>query len=211
MRGINARLLPLLATFFICFCLQAQTDSSDYKDHSFYLYRSESDYFNGIRSYRGQYIPSENVKIIKYETAAGRKRTLDLGDSCSHYFGYQIGDEIQIRPSGDPNDFTYYSFGGGNSLQYCVVYGKLPNYDRTGYLEGITSPAGRYFIYFVDRKNGLNMVQSDKFLLSKPQLLEQFKAERAKMDPQQWERNKLTLNIKYLKRFIALEKTKPGG
>jgi hypothetical protein len=210
MSSADVKISALFAVLFICKCSQAQIDSSDYKDHCLYLYRSESDYFNKIGSYRGQYIPSDDVKILKYETAAGKKRALDLGDSCSHYFAYQIGDEIQVRPSGESHDFNYYSFGGGNSLQYCVVYGKLPNYDKNGFLAGITSPAGRYFIYFVDRVNKLNMVQLDKFLESKPQLLRQFKVERDKMDLQQWERNKLAISIKYLKRSIALGKTNSG-
>lgn len=189
--------------FFLALRLAAQIDSSDYKDHCLYLYKTESDFFNKKKSYRGQYIPSDDKKVIRYTTVNSKKRTLDLGDSCSYYFAYEIGDEIQIRPDKDPRNFSYYTFGGGTPDHYCVVYGYLPNYDRKGYLLGLTSPAASYLIYFIDRVNNLNMVQLPEFLKSKPRLLEQYKAEKAKADKLEWERNKLAVSIKYLKLFIG--------
>jgi hypothetical protein len=181
----------------------AQIDSSDYKDHCLYLYKTEEDFFTEKRLYRGQVIPSDDKKVIRYTTANSKKRTLDLGDSCTYYFAYEIGDEIQIRPDKDPRNFTYYTFGGGTKEYYCVVYGYLPNYDKKGYLLGLTSPAGMTFMYFIDHVNGLNMVQLPEFLKSKPKLLEQYNAEKARIDKLSWERNKLTIGIKYLKLFIG--------
>src|ERR1041384_4095948 len=113
----------ILCTWFCYNISICQVDSSDYRDHSLYLYKTESDFFNKNRSYRGQYIPSENKRVIRYTTANSKKRTLDLGDSCSYYFAYEIGDETQIRPDKNPYNYTYYSFGGGNKDYYCVVYG----------------------------------------------------------------------------------------
>ena len=194
--------------FLLCISLLykfsvAQVDSSDYKDHCLYLYKTENDFFNKKKTYRGQYIPSEDKKIIRYKTANSKEKTLNLGDSSIHYFAYEIGDEIQIKPDQNPYSFTYYTFGGGNREFYCVVYGYLPNYDRKGYLLGLTSPATITLMYFVDRVNNLNMVQLSGFLKSKPKLLEQYKAEKERTDKQEWERNKLAIGIKYLKLFIG--------
>jgi hypothetical protein len=186
--------------------INAQPDSSDFKDHSLYLYRTEDDFFNKNKIYRGQYIPSEDTKIIKYETANSKRRTLNLEDSCTNYFAYQIGDEIQIRPDRNPRNFTYYTFGGGNKDVYCVVYGKLPNYDKKGYLLGLTAPGGLVNMYFVDKVNHLNMVPIHEFLKSKPKLLEQYKAEKEKSDKQDWERKKLFTGIKYLKLYVGEQK-----
>ncbi len=183
-----------------------QIDSSDYKDHCLYLYKTEDDFFNENKIYRGQYIESENLKVIKYKTANGKKKELKLEDSCSYYFGYEVGGEIQIRPDKNRWNSTYYSFGGGTKDYYCVVYGTLGNYDRKGYLQGITASTNTYHIYFVDRINKLYMVQLNEFLKSRPKLLEQFKSERAKISKEDWERNNLAVSIKYLKLFIAEHK-----
>jgi hypothetical protein len=191
----------------VCACLYfklsvAQIDSSDYKDHSLYLYKTEDDFFNKKKIYRGQYIPSDDKKVIRY-TANSRRRTLDLGDSCSYYFGYEVGGEIQIRPDKDPGNFSYYAFGGGTRDCYFVVYGYLPNYDRQGYLLGLTSPGGMMFMYFVDHQRKLNMVQLPELLKSKPVLLEQYKAEKLRADKLAWDRSRLATGVKYLKLFIA--------
>ncbi len=191
-------LLLLIAKFGI-----GQIDSSDYKDHCLYLYKTEEDFFNKKGTYRGQYIESDDKKIIKYTTSNGKKRSLNLGDSCMYYFGYEIGDEIQIRPDKDPNNFTYYSFGGGTKDYYCVVYGSLANYDRKGYLQGVSTSSGLCFMYFVDHVNNLIMVQLPEFLSSKPKLLEQYKAEKAKTEKLDWDRNKLAIGIRYLKWFLG--------
>ncbi len=196
----------VLCLCFLVKILPAQIDSSDYKDHCLYLYKTEEDFFTKKRSYRGQYITSEDKTVLRYTTANSKKRTLNLKDSCMYYFAYEIGDEIQIRPDKDPYNFTYYTFGGGTRDVYCVVYGYLPNYDRKGYLLGLTSPSSTLFMYFVDRTNNLNMVQISEFLKSKPKLLEQYKAEKAKADKLDWERNKLTIGIKYLKLFLGTNK-----
>jgi hypothetical protein len=184
----------------------AQVDSSDYKDHCLYLYKTEEDFFNKKGAYRGQYIPSEDKKVITYSTATSKKKILNLGDSCSHYFGYEIGDESQIRPDKDSGNFTYYSFGGGNRDYYCVVYGHLPNYDKKGYLLGLTSPAANTLMYFVDNVNNLRMVQLSEFLKSKPNLLEQYNAEKARSEKAEWERRKLAIGVKYLKLFVGEKK-----
>jgi hypothetical protein len=185
--------------------LPGQIDSSDYKDHCLYLYKTEEDFFTKKKTYRGQYIPGEETKIIKYEIQGSKKRVLNLEDSCVYYFGYRIGDEIQIRPDKDPRNSTYYSFGGGTPDFYCVVYGRLANYDRKGYLLGLTSPGSLIHMYFIDKAHDLNMVQLPEFLKSKPKLLEQYKNEKAKTSKLEWERNKLAIGIKYLKLFIAAE------
>jgi hypothetical protein len=195
--------ITLLLSIFLCSKISiAQIDSSEYRDHSFWVFKTEEDFFLKKRIYRGQIEPQEDTKIIKYKTLNSKKRTLNLEDSCSFYFGYGIGDEIQIRPSKDPRSFTYYSFGGGNRDIYCVVYGHLGNYDKKGYLQGLTSPGGT-LMYFVDRTHNLYMVQLTEFLKSKPILLAQFKAEKAKLSELDWDRNKLNIGIKYLKLFIG--------
>ena len=199
--------LFILCISFLFRLSVAQIDSSDYKDHCLYLYRTEEDFFSHKRNYRGQYLPSEDKKIIKYTTADSKKRTLDLGDSCTFYFAYEIGDEIQIRPDKDPHYFFYYTFGGGTRDYYCVVYGYLPNYDKKGYLLGLTSPAGMTFMDFIDNVNKLYMVQLTEFLKSKPNLLEQYNAEKARTNKVDWERNKLSIGIKYLKLFIGPART----
>ncbi|MDI1353775.1 MAG: hypothetical protein PSX36_02565 [bacterium] len=197
----NVLILSICLLFKIA---SGQIDSSDYKDHCLYLCKTEEDFFSKKRTYRGQILPSEDKKVIRYLTTNSKKRTLDLGDSCSYYFAYEIGDEIQIRPDKDPHNFTYYTFGGGTKDYYCVVYGYLPNYDKKGYLLGLTSPAGMTFMYFIDHSNNLNMVQLPEFLKSKPKLLEQYNVEKLKTDKLQWERNKLAIGIKYLKLFLGL-------
>jgi hypothetical protein len=196
----------LLCISFLFKLAVAQVDSSDYKDHCLYLYKTDEDFFNKKRTYRGQCLPSEDKKVIRYKTANSKERTLNLGDSCSYYFAYEIGDEIQIRPDKNPSNFSYYTFGGGIRDFYCVVYGHLPNYDRKGYLLGLTSPAAITTMYFIDRVNHLNMVQLPEFLKSKPKLLEQYTAEKAGTDKQEWERNKLATSIKYLKWFVGEKK-----
>ncbi len=196
----------LLCFLFFIKLSFGQIDSADYKDHCLYLYKTEDDYFNKKRVYRGQYIESPNLKVIKYKTASGKKKELKLEDSCAYYFGYEVGGDIQIRPDKNPGNSTYYSFGGGTKDFYCVVYGTLPNYDKKGYLLGLTAPTNIFHIYFVDRVNKLYMVQLPEFLKSNPKLLEQFKAEKAKMSKQNWERNNLVVSIKYLKLFIGERK-----
>jgi hypothetical protein len=183
----------------------SQIDSADYKDHCLYLYKTEDDFFNKKKVYRGQYIESENKKVLKYKTLSGKKRELNLEDSCSHYFGYEIGGETQIRPDKNPANSTYYSFGGGTKDLYCVVYGTLGNYDKSGYLMGITAPTN-FFIYFVDRPNKLYMVQLSDFLLSNTKLLGQYRNEKAKINKQDWESKKLAVSIKYLKLLIEARK-----
>jgi hypothetical protein len=180
-----------------------QIDSADFKDHALYLYKTEDDFFNKNKVYRGQYTESENKKELKYTTANSKKKVLKLEDSCAYYYGYEVGGETQIRPDKKPGNSTYYSFGGGTKDYYCVVYGHLGNYDKKGYLLGLTTPTGLYQIYFVDRVNKLYMVQITDFLKSSPKLLEQFKAERAKISKENWQRNNLAVSIKYLKLFIA--------
>jgi len=196
----------ILCLLFLFKLSVGQIDSSDYKDHCLYLYKTEDDFFNKKRTYRGQYIFSEDKKVIRYTTANSKKRTLDLGDSCNYYFAYEIGDEIQIRPDKNVGNFTYYTFGGGTHDFYCVVYGYLPNYDRKGYLVGLTSASTSPLIYFVDHVNNLSMVQLTEFLKSKPALLAQFKAERAKITMLDWDRKKLEVSIKYLKLFLGEKK-----
>jgi hypothetical protein len=196
----------ILFVLFFCGDLVAQIDSSDFKDHSLYLYRTEADFFNKNKIYRGQYMPDEDLKVIRYKTADAKKRVLNLNDSCSSYFGYQIGDEIRIRPDKNPNNSTYYVFGGGTPELYCVVYGSLPNYDKKGFLLGLTSPAGMIYMYFIDKASNQNMVQLHELLKLKPKLLEQYQAEKAKSSKQDWERRKLTTGIKYLKLMLADQK-----
>lgn len=194
-----------LFILFIFFCYQtsfAQIDSSDYKDLSLYLYKTEADFFAKKPIYRGQYLPSD-AKIILYTTHEGKKRKLNLEDSCNFYYGYQIGDEIKIRPGKTYGDYVYYVFGGGNITTYCVALGSLPNYDRQGYLQGLTSPGGGIYMYFMDKKTNKTMVQMDELLSSKPAMLESYLKERAKIDRTEWQRNKLKVNIKYLKLCIA--------
>ena len=72
--------LILCISFFFKLSV-GQVDSSDYKDHCLYLFKTEEDFFNKKKIYRGQYLPSEDKKVIKYTTANSKKRTLDLGDS----------------------------------------------------------------------------------------------------------------------------------
>jgi hypothetical protein len=191
----------ILCALFLVKLTTAQIDSSDYKDHSLYLYKTEEDFFNKKKSYRGQYIYSEDKKILRYTTFNGKKRTLDLSDSCNYYFGYQIGDETQIRPYKDAYSFTYYTFGGGTREYYCVVYGYLPNYDRKGYLVGLTSPSTSTLIYFMDNVNDRFMVQLPEFLKPKSNLLAQYQAERGKITMLEWERKKLEVSMKYFKLF----------
>src|SRR4051812_12433772 len=124
---IKQKVLIVCAVFFFR-PATAQVDSSDYKDHCLYLYKTEEDFFNKKRTYRGQYLPSEDKKVIRYTAGSTRKLTLDLKDSCTSYFAYEIGDEIQIRPDKTPANSTYYTFGGGNRDAYCVVYGHMANY-----------------------------------------------------------------------------------
>ena len=196
----------ILYISFLCKFSIAQIDSSDYRDHSIYLYETEEDFFSKEKVYRGQYIPTEDTEIIKYVTLNLKKRSLNLEDSCNYYFGYEIGDEIRIRPTKDPANFTYYVFGGGTKDLYCVAYGRLPNYDRSGYLLGLTSPTSFVHLYFVDKINKHNMVQLTEFLSSSPKLLEKYKAEKAKSTKEDWEQNKLVIGIKYLKLVIAEHK-----
>jgi hypothetical protein len=190
--------------FLIKFSL-AQIDSSEFKDHALYLYKTEDDFFNKKKIYRGQYIESENKKLLEYKTLNGKKRKLNLEDSCSYYFGYEVGGETQIRPDKNPANSTYYSFGGGTKDLYCVVYGTLGNYDKSGYLLGLTAPTN-FFIYFVDRPNKLYMVQLTDFLMSNTKLLGQFRNEKAKIPKQDWEDKKLGVSIKYLKLLIEARK-----
>lgn|GEM_PF-3227021 len=194
----------LLVLFFVgCGKLStAQVDSSDYKANSFYLFKTEEDFFNKGRIYRGQSV-TVDAREIKYTTADSKKKKLSLVDSCSFYFGYQIGDEIQIRPDKNSEEYMYYTFGGGTMGAYCVVYGKLPNYDKQGFLQGLTAPGGWIYMYFNDRKNNISMGQMEEFLKSKPALLEKYKREKAGIEKELWERNKLSMGIKYLKLFIA--------
>jgi hypothetical protein len=199
--GMMRILLLFCFLFFIKFSF-GQIDSSDYKDHCLYLYKTEDDFFNKKSVYRGQYIESENKKEIKYKTANSKKKVLNLEDSCSYYYGYEVGGEIQIRPDKNPQNSTYYSFGGGTKDLYCVVYGTLGNYDKKGYLLGLTAPTNHFHIYFVDRVNKLYMVQLGEFLKSSPKLLGQYKAEKAKTKKETWERNNLVVAIKYLKLLI---------
>lgn len=196
----------ILCFLFLCKISFSQIDSSDYKDHSLYLYKTEDDFFNKNKTYRGQYIPSDDKKVIKYSTLTSKKKTLNLEDSCMHYFGYQIGDEIQIRPDKNPRNSTYYVFGGGTRDLYFVVYGHLPNYDKKGYLHGLSSPAGIIYAYIIDKYNQLNMVQLPEFLKSRPKLLEQYKAEKSRTGKIEWERNRLDVAVKYLKLVIAEQK-----
>jgi len=195
-------LLLIAGVSLIAHVTIAQVDSSDYKANSFYVYKTEEDFFNKKKVYRGQYQPSD-TKIIKYISPDSKKRKLSLVDSCNYYFGYQIGDEIQIRPTRSQNEFLYYSFGGGTIDAYCVVYGKLPNYDKQGFLLGLTAPGGWVYMYFNDRTNNVNMGQLEEFLKSKPALLEKYQNEKKEMAKELWERNKLAMGIKYLKLFIA--------
>lgn len=183
----------------------AQIDSADYKANSFYLFKTEDDFFNDKKVYRGQYLPSD-AKVIKYKTLDAKKRKLDLEDSCTYYFGYQIGDEIKIRPSQNPKDHIYHVFGGGTRDTYCVVYGQYPNRDKQGYLLGLMSPGGFIYMYFIDKTHQLNMVQLDELLKSNPKLLEKYLNEKKESEKQAWERNKLSNGIKYLKLFIAENK-----
>lgn len=203
---LKTRTIISIAFCFLVTLCKGQVDSSDFKDHSLYLYKTEDDFFAKRRVYRGQYIPTDDKKVITYSTINSKKRVLDLGDSCMYYFAYEIGDEIQIRPDKNPANFTYYSFGGGNKDQYCVVYGHLPNYDRKGYLLGLTSPAGMIFMYFVDKANHRYMVTLPEFLSSKPLLLAQYKAEKTRTNKEEWERNRLAIGIKYLKLVIGEKK-----
>ncbi len=191
----------------VCICFfntisLAQIDSSDFKANSFYLYKTEEDFFNKKKTYRGQYLPSD-TKIIKYITTDSKKRKLSLVDSSGYYFGYQVGDEIQIRPDKKSNEYLYYTFGGGTIDAYCVVYGKLPNYDKQGFLQGLTAPGGWVYMYFNDRANNVNMGQLEEFLKSKPTLLEKYLKEKKDLEKELWERNKLSIGIKYLKLFLV--------
>jgi len=185
----------------------AQIDSSDYKDLSFYLFKTEADFFAKKNVYRGQYLPSD-AKVILYTTRDGKKRKLNLEDSCNFYYGYQIGDEIKIRPGKTPGDYVYFVFGGGNMTTYCVALGSLPNYDKQGYLLGLTSPGGGTYMYFVDKKTNKIMVQMDELLSSKPALLDAYTRERVKFDRIEWQRTKLRVNINYLKLYIAEKSVK---
>lgn len=194
--------LIFLLPFLFASTLLAQIDSSEYKDLSFFLYKTEADFFSKKKVYRGQYLPSD-AKIILYTTSEGKKRKLNLEDSCNYYYGYQIGDEIKIRPGKTYGDYVYYVFAGGNSNTYCVALGSLPNYDKQGYLLGLTSPGGGMYMYCVDKKTNKMMVQMDELLSSKPFLLESYIKERAKYERSEWQRNKLRINIKYLKSFMA--------
>lgn len=194
--------LIFLVPFLFASTLLAQIDSSDYKDLSLYLYKTEADFFSKKKVYRGQYLPSD-AKIIVYTSRDGKKRKLNFEDSCNYYYGYQIGDEIKIRPGKTYGDFVYYVFGGGNMTTYCVALGSLPNYDKQGYLQGLTSPGGGMYMYFVDHKTNKIMVQMDDLLSSKPILLEAYTKERAKYEHSEWQRTKLKVNMKYLKLFIA--------
>jgi len=198
----NYRIILFACISFFSKFSFGQIDSSDYKANSFYLYKTEEDFFNKRKNYRGQYIPSDR-KIIKYQTADLKKKKLSLDDSCTHYFGYQIGDEIQIRPEKKSTENIYYVFGGGTIDAYCVVYGELPNYDKQGFLLGLTAPGGRFYMYFNNRTNNVNMAQIEEFLKSKPRLLKKYQMEKKEMDKEVWERNKLSTGIKYLKLFIS--------
>src|SRR4051812_1352867 len=133
---MNHFILIIVISFLSRFSI-GQIDSSDFKDKALYLYKTEEDFFSKKKTYRGQYILSENKRIINYQTANSKKKKLNLEDSCTFYFGYQIGDETQIRPDKDPENFNYYVFGGGSIDAYCVVYGQLPNYDKQGFLLGL--------------------------------------------------------------------------
>lgn len=197
-----------LLLFSACMIVRAgtsQVDSSDFKANSLHLFKTEEDFFAKKSVYRGQILPSDE-KVINYTTADSKKRKLNLEDSSSFYFGYQVGDEILIKPGKKSFDHIYYTFGGGTINAYCVVYGKLPNYDKQGFLLGLTSPGGRYYMYFIDHTRKLTMVQVDEFLRSKPQLLEKYHAEKKSLDKENWERKKLAINIKYLKLFLSENK-----
>jgi hypothetical protein len=201
--GLMVKKMVLLQFFLaLTGLIDAQVDSSEFREYAFYVYRTEEDFFKGRKSYRGQFTPSEDTRIIRYKTENNKKATLDLKDSCNQYFGYQLGDETQIRPGTKNNDPTYYVFGGGNPECYCVVYGQLPNYDRKGYLLGLTTP-GDLVMYFVDRANHAVMVSLRELLSLKPRLLEIYTAEKTRTDKNEWERKRLATGVRYLKLYIA--------
>jgi hypothetical protein len=197
MKTKNTLILLLFA--ILCSTATAQDNKSN-----LYVYKTEADFFNGNKIYRGEYLFTSGNNGLVYRTEGSKKkRKLYLNDSCDYYFGFEHGAERRIRTSANPKDKTYYLFGGGNKNAYCMVYGSFGYYGSDGYLLSYQAIGGWVYMYFVDRVNNLNSVSIEEFLKSKPKLLEKYNAEKKETDEKVWERNQLATGIKYLKLFNA--------
>ena len=172
-----------------------------------YVYRTEADFFNKIKSYRGEYLGSPNTnKLIYKPEGAKKEQKLNLNDSSTYFFGYEhIGHRNINTNYTNPKFNGYMLFGGGNKDAYFTISAQWGNYGKDGYLTDYSAIDGWVYMYFVDRVNNLTDVSLEEFLKSKPKLLEQYRAEKKETNKKVWERNQVTIAIKYLKLFNGEE------
>ncbi len=167
----------------------------------FYLYKTEDDFFNGKKSYRGEWLQKEGNKITYTLLGTKTKLKLNLGDSASSYYAHCEAGNIWIRLTPESKD--YHLYGGGTKDAFCIMGGTGAVYDNDGYIKELFWQDW-FEIYYYSKSNNINGSKNIEDLLKvKPKLLEKYLAEKSESDKKAWKRNKIPTEMKYLKMFNA--------
>ena len=164
----------------------------------FYIFKTEDDFYKGIKSYRGTVIDLSG-SVVKYLDEAKQKKKINMVDS--NYFGYHADFVKAIIINKNPQTFL-----GGNKNAY-VTSTNIGNvsYDNEGYMTNYTfmgSVTDHVYLFFVNKKEKVLETNIEKFL--KGDLLAKYKAEKVATDKRVWNRNYILIWMKYFKEYCKL-------
>lgn len=163
-----------------------------------YFYKTEDDFFKGVKSNRGTFIEDGYVHLkYEYKDNNGKTQTAKFKykDSSSYYFAYQVGKK-QLLINLDPKDYeVQYRFESGNAKGFI---GFRSYTDASGGLHN-------KFCYF-DRVNNVTSFDIEDILVHDSELLKKYTAEKDNTDKKIFKRNKDDISNKYFMEFIARQK-----
>jgi hypothetical protein len=187
------KLITFITALFFCWSASSQTVT----DNSFYLYKSQEDFFSGKKSYLGK-MTGKDAKEIKYKDDAGKKKKFSINDSAAFYFGCEYDNRKYVW-----NGHTYYLFAGGNEKAYCITSAITVNYDADGYAKDFTWGEEGFNVVYLDAASNIKTEKIEEILKLKPKLLEKYTAEKNATDTKTWRTNKFLTEIRYFKQYVA--------
>lgn len=217
----NIKLTSLIVLCTINFLI-GQKDIDKRPD--FFIYRTESDFFNKKETLFGKSVYRNiGAGIIEYYDVNNvYHKNINLNDSNIYGFKVEHIPDGQVVPKGEsfkPNivqyitlDKKYYApFCGGNK-NYFITSSLMGSgtFDADGFINndfatyGNNSDYGTNYLefWFFDKIKNISTKNIEEILANDPTLLEKYTTEKNETDKKVWKRYKHFIGIKYFKLYF---------
>ena len=191
---------------------QTERNTSIDKTSGFYVYKTETDFFNNKETFLCDY-KSYDLTFGKVDYIDKNNKKVEITLNDSSYFGFKDpiirGDGPQVKYI-HSYDIYYKPYCGGTKDYY--VTSSLKGYgtvDEDGFVTSYTTYGNNtdysynYIeFWFIDKKRNLGSKNIEDFLVFVPELKAKFEAEKKGTDKKVFKRNKHFIYVKYFKLYM---------